>query len=236
MDGSFHNVPRRGLAPLDGARDRRGRSLSSWLRTAKYAERFAAERVRGRRSRRDVGRRVITQDLYESGARNTKFLPVVFSDADAAGIPKPLRSFSALPSRTVSDGYAALYRRITGQPEIVPVALGGVRTLTGEQVSVPCHRWTVAVHDHAAARSNLPRLPYGFFGREEELQRSRRRSRRQARTWGALLDGPGGIGKTALAIRAAELTPPGQFRRVIFLSAKSRRADARRRNGRWRIL
>ena len=73
-----------------------------------------------------------------------------------------------------------------------------------------------------AARSNLPLLPYAFFGRDDELKRIADSLALEARTWGALIHGPGGIGKTALAIHAAELTPASQFRRVIFLSSKPR--------------
>ena len=69
--------------------------------------------------------------------------------------------------------------------------------------------------------NNLPRLQY-FFGREEELAKIAAALAPEARGWGALIDGPGGIGKTALAIRAAELVPHGRFQRIIFLSAKER--------------
>ena len=44
----------------------------------------------------------------------------------------------------------------------------------------------------------------------------------EARTWGALIDGPGGIGKTALAVRAGHLAPAQDFAVKIFLSAKVR--------------
>jgi tetratricopeptide (TPR) repeat protein len=67
--------------------------------------------------------------------------------------------------------------------------------------------------------NNLPR-PQAFFGREEELKTIAGALSREGRGWGALIDGPGGIGKTALAIRAAELVPCERFKRTIFLSAK----------------
>ena len=45
------------------------------------------------------------------------------------------------------------------------------------------------------------------------------------RTWGALIDGPGGMGKTSLAVRAAYDCTPDQFQRIIFLSVKQREMD-----------
>ena len=50
--------------------------------------------------------------------------------------------------------------------------------------------------------NNLPRLQ-SFFGREKELAAIREALDPENRTWGALIDGPGGIGKTSLAVRAA---------------------------------
>ena len=72
---------------------------------------------------------------------------------------------------------------------------------------------------------NLPRLQ-SFFGRKAELQRIADALAPDARAWGALIDGPGGIGKTALAIRAAELVPAGRFQRIIFLSSKEHELTA----------
>jgi tetratricopeptide (TPR) repeat protein len=47
----------------------------------------------------------------------------------------------------------------------------------------------------------------------------------ESRTWGALIDGPGGMGKTSLAVRAAYDCPPGLFQRIIFVSVKDRELD-----------
>ncbi|MEK6259468.1 MAG: DUF4062 domain-containing protein [Planctomycetota bacterium] len=78
--------------------------------------------------------------------------------------------------------------------------------------------------------NNLPRL-HSFYGRADELKKIAEALLPSARTWGVLIDGPGGMGKTSLAIRAAELVPPGQFQRILFLSAKEREmsADGERR-------
>ena len=72
--------------------------------------------------------------------------------------------------------------------------------------------------------NNLPRLE-PFFGREEELKTIREALDPESRTWGALIDGPGGMGKTSLAVRAAYDCPPGLFQRIIFVSVKDRELD-----------
>jgi tetratricopeptide (TPR) repeat protein/pimeloyl-ACP methyl ester carboxylesterase len=79
----------------------------------------------------------------------------------------------------------------------------------------------VAPEPGKLAHSSLPPQPY-FFGREKELGIIADAILPEARTWGALIDGPGGIGKTALAIRAGYLAPAANFERKIFLSAKVR--------------
>jgi tetratricopeptide (TPR) repeat protein len=77
----------------------------------------------------------------------------------------------------------------------------------------------------ASIPNNLPRLR-SFFGRKAELEIIADALSPDARGWGALIDGPGGMGKTALAIRAAELVPAGRFRRIIFLTSKERELTA----------
>jgi tetratricopeptide (TPR) repeat protein len=72
--------------------------------------------------------------------------------------------------------------------------------------------------------NNLPRLQ-SFFGREEELAQIREALDPENRTWGALIDGPGGMGKTSLAVRAALDCTPEQFDRIVFVSVKNRELD-----------
>ena len=83
------------------------------------------------------------------------------------------------------------------------------------------HLGLSTIGEPASVRSSLPPQPY-FFGRESELAVIPDAISPEARTWGALIDGPGGIGKTALAIRAGHLARAEDFPLKIFLSAKVR--------------
>lgn len=71
---------------------------------------------------------------------------------------------------------------------------------------------------------NLPAMQ-PFFGREDELKTIADALDPDSRTWGALIDGPGGMGKTSLAVRAAYDAPPDTFNKIVFISLKSRELD-----------
>jgi len=73
--------------------------------------------------------------------------------------------------------------------------------------------------------STLP-IQASFFGRAAELEIIAAALAPESRTWGALIDGPGGIGKTALAIKAAHDAPAELFERKIFITAKVRELTA----------
>jgi hypothetical protein len=68
--------------------------------------------------------------------------------------------------------------------------------------------------------NNLPRRA-AFFGRAKEMDVVLRALSPADRTWGVLVDGIGGIGKTALAIEAAHRAQDaGAFDAFVFVSAK----------------
>lgn len=69
------------------------------------------------------------------------------------------------------------------------------------------------------AHSSLPNMPY-FVGRGAELGKIADALASESRGWGIMIDGPGGIGKTSLAIIAAHQAPEDDFPIKIFLSAK----------------
>jgi tetratricopeptide (TPR) repeat protein len=71
---------------------------------------------------------------------------------------------------------------------------------------------------------NLPSLQ-PFFGREAELKKIADALDPESRTWGALIDGPGGMGKTSLAVRAAYDVSEEAFDKIVFVSLKSRELD-----------
>ncbi len=73
--------------------------------------------------------------------------------------------------------------------------------------------------------STLPQVGF-FVGRDKELEILQSALSPDSRTWGALIDGPGGIGKTALAIKAAHDAPGELFERKIFITAKVRELTA----------
>ena len=68
--------------------------------------------------------------------------------------------------------------------------------------------------------NNLPRRA-AFFGRHKDMEVVMRALSPEDRTWGVLIDGIGGIGKTSLAVEAAHrCQESGRFDAFVFVSAK----------------
>ena len=74
---------------------------------------------------------LITQEIYNAGGQNTRFLPVLFDPADAQHIPPYLQS-ATYYLLSASDGYDTLYRRLTAQPAVERPPLGAVRELPAD--------------------------------------------------------------------------------------------------------
>jgi hypothetical protein len=72
---------------------------------------------------------------------------------------------------------------------------------------------------------NLPRRA-AFFGRDKDMDRVLGALGPEERGWGVVIDGIGGIGKTALAVEAAyRCKERGLFEAFIFVSAKQKRLE-----------
>lgn len=71
---------------------------------------------------------LIYQHHYDDDSLNKRFIPVVFNSSDESFIPTPLKgsSYYRIDSQ---EGYGKLYRRLTGQPDIVKPDLGKVKDM-----------------------------------------------------------------------------------------------------------
>ncbi len=67
-------------------------------------------------------------DIYANGARNTKYIPVLFSDGKVEDIPRPLQGATRYWIDTPEE-YDRLYRHLTNQPNVRKSELGRLRTL-----------------------------------------------------------------------------------------------------------
>ena len=136
--------------------------------------------------------------IYKAGGLNKNIRVVLFDKADRAHISDPLERYQYFQAER---DFANIVRWLGGTIR--------VKTDDRPRTSIP---------------HNLPSLQ-PFFGREEELRKIADALDPESRTWGALIDGPGGMGKTSLAVRAAYDAPPDAFEKIAFVSLKSRELD-----------
>ncbi|MGF1537923.1 MAG: AAA family ATPase [Elainellaceae cyanobacterium] len=145
-------------------------------------------------------------------ADRQRVMPCRFDYAIADGL-SPAAGFIELDRKTPAQAATLILERLAlneGKPKTHYTSDSGAASGALGRANIP---------------NNLPRSR-AFFGREAELATIAEALDPDARGWGALIDGPGGIGKTALAVRAAELVPAGRFQRIIFLSSKERELTA----------
>lgn len=139
--------------------------------------------------------------IYEAGGVIESIRVVLFDDAEVVHIPSKLKRYHCFHS---DRDFASIVRWLGGTVSSATAAsASAVRT---------------------SIRHNLPSLP-SFFGREEELRKVADALDPENRTWGVLIDGPGGMGKTSLAVRAAYSVSSVTFERIVFVSLKSRELD-----------
>lgn len=94
-----------------------------------YERRFEGDEEPGRGAGSNWEGIIVTQEMYESQGRNTKFIPIAFTAEDTRYIPVILRSGNWYIVDN-EKGYEELYRHLTNQPKTVKGALG-------KQVSMP---------------------------------------------------------------------------------------------------
>lgn len=71
---------------------------------------------------------LLLDQLYESGMRNSRTIPLLFAGAETTQIPLPLRTYTCYyldaNDEAYEEQYQALYRHLTGQPRIEAPPLG----------------------------------------------------------------------------------------------------------------
>lgn len=90
----------------------------------------------------------------------------------------------------------------------------------GRVENVP-HVLESGVVTKAAPHSTLPSRRV-FFGRKPDLEKIAKYLSPEDRSWGVVLDGPGGVGKTSLALEAAHRAPAEHFPLKLWITAKNR--------------
>jgi TIR domain len=104
--------------------------------TETYARRFLGPEAQGIGLGATFEGVLATQALYESGGRNTKFRPVVFTEDDAQFIPSELRRFNRYRVDS-PDHYQNLLRWLHEAPLTVPPGVGPKPPLQSETPHLP---------------------------------------------------------------------------------------------------
>jgi len=139
---------------------------------------------------------ILTQELYDAETRNTNFIPVIFSTDDSAHIPVLLRGATHYEINS-EDGYQALYRHLTNQPQSIKPELGEIQSMPTRERK----------QDFLDTNWNIPysRNPF-FTGREnvlDQLHKKLTSTKSVALSQPMAISGLGGIGKTQTAVEYA---------------------------------
>ncbi len=101
------------------------------------------------------------QDIYDNDSLNSKFVPVIFQETDAAYIPKPLKSGSHY-NLSEDESYEMLCRFLTEQPLVVKPVPEVNLNLPPKNTQKPARSKIYS--------DRLPTVKGEFFGRVAELQ------------------------------------------------------------------
>jgi hypothetical protein len=91
-------------------------------------EEYLAKATNARKSGARWESLIITQELYEAGGHNEKYVPVIFSSQDESYIPPWLQPYTHY-DLSIDGRYDDMYRVITDQPAVLRPPLGPVRVL-----------------------------------------------------------------------------------------------------------
>lgn len=107
------------------------------------------------------------QDIYDRGALNVKFVPIIFDYADAASIPSVLRGATHFCLKS-DEGYGQLYARLLCIPRATRPLLGAVKQHI-LRPAPPLDRRPEFFEPYISI-ARLPIVSPRLFGRDAELQ------------------------------------------------------------------
>jgi tetratricopeptide (TPR) repeat protein len=145
--------------------------------------------------------------------------PLPIEQADAEQWKRVTEFFNQFDAK--QGRHPGLYKRFESTEDFERTLTENLQTLILELTPMKGARLTEELEAFGPKNPNNlpPRQP--FFGREEEIGIALRALSPEDRTWGVLLDGIGGIGKTALALETAYICKDRKaFDSFIFISAK----------------
>src|SRR6266404_4449714 len=113
---------------------------------------------------------IITQQLFNSEAQNTAFIPVVFKSADAKHIPLPLQG-ATYYDLSQKVGFIDLLRRLTDQLKVVPANVAPkTRRLTDDSAELDARQFDKEIAtDLAYYTAKLGNWPTQSFSGEEVI-------------------------------------------------------------------
>jgi len=129
-----------------------------------YYRRFRGHEAPGKGKGADWEGSLITLEIYHARSNTLKFVPLLFSEADEAFIPEPLRGHNYY-SPFSAAGYADLCDFLAGQAGVEPAPLGTLKPRPRRQVAP----LTFPSGQKIATPSRLPRTGGALVGREAEL-------------------------------------------------------------------
>ncbi|HAB19657.1 MAG TPA: hypothetical protein DCE44_24890 [Verrucomicrobiales bacterium] len=159
---------------------------------------------------------IITSELYQAGAKSTKFVPLVFNQSEARYIPEPLRNhthYSPLV-REGRTGYEGLYAVLTGQQLVERGPTGSLRKVAPRKAQRLFSEGEMRSAPTAATLHGVPALPPHFLPRPAPLEALKESLLKDSSSHVAItgqgqaigVQGMGGLGKSALAAAAAHDT------------------------------
>jgi len=181
--------------------------------TETYLRRFKGEEAPGKGLGGTWEGHIISQELYNSQGKNSKFIPIIFSEQDATYVPRILQGATVYE---VLSGYEALYRHLTNQPLIQMPELGTVKPMAAREV-LPSMPTLTRQQDFLQPWDvPIPRNPF-FTGRKKVLADVKKELHAGGQV---ALTGMGGVGKTQIAAHFAH-EHRGEYSAVLWASAAS---------------